>query len=358
MTEQARLWMRSEMRSTERRAPIVPEDASKLISCGFEVTVEESPQRIFPSSEYAAVGCTIAPAGSWVDAETDQYIVGLKELPASPGPLAHRHLYFGHAYKGQQGGAELLHRFSAGGGELLDLESLVDADGRRLTAFGFWAGYLGAALAVLHARGRLAVPLQPMSKSALDSALSASQETCRGAEPSMALVIGALGRCGGGARSALTLAGFAPTCWDIDETRNLDTEALLAHDILVNTVFCTDPVSPFLTTADLDDRARRLNLIVDVTCDVTSECNALPIYDTTTNWRQPVRRLRAGNRPLDIIAIDNLPSLLPAEASRDFSAQLLPQLMSLGTGTPVWQRCREAFRRACCSVGVDGNCDA
>lgn len=39
-----------------------------------------------------------------------------------------------------------------------------------------------------------------------------------------------------------------------------------------------------------------------------------------------MKRLRSGDRPLDVIAIDNLPCLLPAEASRSSSAELLSQL--------------------------------
>jgi saccharopine dehydrogenase (NAD+, L-lysine-forming) len=352
MRQRQGLWIRSETRPTERRAPITPEDAGRLVSLGFAVTVERSPQRIFLASSYAAAGCDIVRAGSWADADTDQYIVGLKELPASPGALAHRHLFFGHAYKGQEGATELLRRFHDGGGELLDMESLVDANGRRLAAFGYWAGYVGAALAVLHLRGQLTTPLRPMSKSALDSALSADVER----ESRTALVIGALGRCGKGARDALAQTGIAPTCWDIDETRNLDTRALLSHDILVNAVLRTEPGPPFLTTADLADEAsHRLSIVSDVTCDVTSECNTLPIYDSPTTWDQPVRRLRSGVRSPGIIAIDNLPSLLPAEASRDFSAQLLPHLETLGSEDGVWRRCREAFRRACGEVGADGS---
>jgi saccharopine dehydrogenase (NAD+, L-lysine-forming) len=341
--------MRSEARPTERRAPIVPDDAGRLTGQGFAVTVEESPQRAFPLADYAAAGCRTAPEGSWVDAATDQYVVGLKELPDLPAALAHRHVYFGHAYKGQQGACQLLRRFAAGGGTLLDLEALVDDDGRRLAAFGFWAGYVGAALAVLQLRGRLAVPLQPLSQAALDSALRGTRD----GDPPRVLVIGALGRSGRGARSALAVAGIEPTCWDVDETRNLDRAALLDHDILVNTVLTTSLASPFLSHADLDDPARRLSLVSDVTCDVTSDCNALPIYDSTTSWQQPVRRLRAGPRPLDIIAIDNLPSLLPAEASADFSAQLAPQLMTLGSAAPAWQRCLRAFHQACNSTGIN-----
>ncbi|WP_331773437.1 hypothetical protein OG948_38235 (plasmid) [Embleya sp. NBC_00888] len=149
-----RLWMRHESRRTERRAALVPEDARELIARGVHLTVEESSQRVFPAHEYADAGCTIAPQGSWVsNCPTTDYVLGLKELPDEPAELIHRRIFFGHSYKGQPQAPRLLRRFEAGGGTLLDLEHLLDARGRRIVAFGYWAGYAGAALAVLRHRG-------------------------------------------------------------------------------------------------------------------------------------------------------------------------------------------------------------
>ncbi|MDT5036612.1 MAG: saccharopine dehydrogenase L-lysine forming [Micromonosporaceae bacterium] len=342
MTGTPWLWMRHETRPTERRTPIVAADARRLVAAGIRVTVEESAHRAFPIIDYADAGCAVAPAGSWADAPADVVVVGLKELPAAPDRLIHRHVFFGHAYKGQRGAADLLRRFARGGGQLLDLEHLVDPAGRRLAAFGYWAGYAGAALAVLHLRGRLDAPLRPRSRQRLDGAL----RDHRGGTPARALVVGALGRCGHGARDALATAGIVATGWDIAETRRLDRAALLDHDILVNAVLTTRPVPPLLTGADLDEPGRRLRVISDVSCDVGSGCNVLPVYDSVTSWERPATRIRDGGRPVDVIAIDNLPSLLPAEASMDFSAQLLPHLMSVGSSSPVWQRCLRAYRNA------------
>ncbi|MET7454243.1 saccharopine dehydrogenase [Streptomyces sp. NPDC005574] len=338
MTE-LHLWLRHEDRSTERRTPLVPSDARRLLAEGATLTVEESPQRIFPVEEYEAAGCRTAPAASWVSAPEDAVILGLKELPDRPAVLAHRHIFFGHAYKRQPGAADLLGRFAAGGGALLDLEYLVDADGRRLTAFGYWAGYLGAALAVLHHRGRLPVPLTPTGRKALDESL----RRAAGDQEFTALVVGALGRSGRGARAAFTAAGVDPTCWDLAETRDLDRPALLRHDVMVNAVLATSPVPPFVREADLDDPARRLRTLCDVTCDVGSPLNVLPVYDRTTEWTEPARRLRE-RPPLDLIAIDNLPSLLPEESSTDFSAALLPQLLDFPGG--AWARCLDRFHQA------------
>ncbi|MFJ9906912.1 saccharopine dehydrogenase [Streptomyces sp. NPDC101152] len=345
MTE-LHLWLRHEDRTTERRTPIVPSDARRLVEAGVTLTVEGSPQRIFPIEEYEAAGCAVAAAGSWVSAPQDAVILGLKELPDEPGQLTHRHIFFGHAYKRQPGSEALLRRFATGGGRLLDLEYLVDDNGRRLAAFGFWAGYLGAALAVLQHRGRLVAPLTPTSKEELDDTLRPADRD----EEFTALVIGALGRSGRGARVALHTAGIEPTCWDLAETGDLDRPALLAHDVLVNCVLATTPVPPFVREQDLDDPARRLRTLCDVTCDVGSPLNVLPVYDRTTDWTDPARRLRK-EPPLDLIAIDNLPSLLPRESSTDFSAALVLQLLEFGVGGP-WGRCLDRFHQACRELGI------
>jgi NAD/NADP transhydrogenase alpha subunit len=64
MTDTPRLWVRHEVRLSERRAPIVPTDARLLVEQGIAVTVEDAPQRIFPTSDYATAGCRIAAPGS------------------------------------------------------------------------------------------------------------------------------------------------------------------------------------------------------------------------------------------------------------------------------------------------------
>ncbi|MFF4367756.1 saccharopine dehydrogenase [Streptomyces sp. NPDC001594] len=344
MAETPQLWMRSETRPTERRAPLTPDDAGLLVRRGVRITVEDSGHRVFPLDAYAAAGCRTVPAGSWMRAAPrTAYVLGLKELPPAPEALHHRHVYFGHAYKGQPQAPGLLRRFAAGGGTLLDLEYLADAQGRRLAAFGYWAGYAGAALAALHARGRLTAPLVPTPRPELDARLRDAP-----ADGLRALVIGAGGRSGRGACDALTTAGIAVTRWGRGATRRLDRAALLDHDILVNAVLTTRPVPPFLTPADLETGTGRLSVIADITCDTGSELHLLPVYDRLTDWTSPARRLRGGTRPLDVIAIDNLPSLLPAEAARAFSADLLPKLIDLHSPAPDpdWLRCRAAFTSA------------
>ena len=348
MADGLHLWLRQEASAVEERAPVVPGDAAALVGSGIAVTVEEAPQRALPVEEYAAAGCRIVPAGSWPDAPADAVVLGLKEPSAQTWPLRHTHVFFGHAYKGQAGGREVLRRFVAGGGTLLDLEAMVDGNGRRLVAFGYWAGYAGAALAVLQHRGELDRPLRSTTRPELDARLRGRSGSAR------ALVIGALGRSGRGALDAFAVAGMPTTAWDVEETRELDRDALLGHDILVNTIVADRPGPPFLTTADLDRADRTLRTVSDVTNDVTSDANRLPVNDKITTWAEPVRRLRAEPPVLDVLAIDNLPSLLPRESSAAFSADLTPYLRAL-PDDPVWVRCRARFEEAV--AALDGTDD-
>ena len=57
-------------------------------------------------------------------------------------------------------------------------------------------------------------------------------------------------------------------------------------------------------------------VIVDISCDYNKINNPLKLYFNLTSWEEPVYKY---NRYVDIIAINNLPSLLPKESSDEFS---------------------------------------
>ena len=220
-----------------------------------------------------------------------------------------------------------------------------------MVAFGYWAGYVGAALGVLHVAGTLAAPLAPMAKHELDAELEQAGKA--GADLLLALVTGARGRSGRGAQRALMTAGVPITRWDRQETRDLHKQALLGHDLLVNCVVTHTPTTPFVEQSDLGHE-RRLRVLADVTCDVTGPTNMLPVNTEITTWQEPVRRLHGGTpehgiAPLEVIAIDNLPSLLPREASEGFSADLTPHLLGLaeeGGPSGPWRAAGRAFDEA------------
>jgi saccharopine dehydrogenase (NAD+, L-lysine forming) len=341
------LWVRAEQRPNEERVGLTPEGAAELIKAGLRVTVERSSVRAIPIDGYIAAGCEIAEENLWPKAPADAIIFGLKELPEDGTPLTHRHIMFGHAYKGQPAGRVLLQRFKAGGGTLYDLEYLVNETGRRVAAFGYWAGYAGAAVSLkcwaAQQRGEIAGPVrQYASKAELLQDLRA--EMAAMSRP-RAIVIGALGRVGTGASDLCAALDVAVTKWDMAETASGGPfPEVLQHEIFLNCILAS-PGCPVFVPASAKTDARRLTVIGDIACDPTSEFSPIKVYDRVTDWDEPALRV-ATNPVLDVTAIDNLPSLLPVESSQDYAAQLLPSLATLGDLTSgVWGRAQAQFLR-------------
>ena len=339
-------WLRSETRPNERRTGLMPDGVRALLGAGHAVTVEESPHRIVPASAYAGAGARIAAEGSWPGAPAGAVILGLKELPEDDTPLPHTHVTFGHAFKGQEGARRLLSRFRDGGGTLLDLEYLTDARGRRRCAFGHWAGYAGAAVGLLawaaQRRGDLCPPLTGWDDSAaLRADLSAALPKAR----PTALVIGAGGRVGGGAVQLLSEMDAPTIGWDLPETQGrTDFPEVLDFDLLVNAILAR-PGAPVFVPASAGDAPRRLSVIADIACDPRSDYSPIRVYARETTWEAPAIRVH-DRPPLDVTAIDNLPSLLPRESSEDFAAQLLPLLIEWADDPRgSWARARAEFRK-------------
>ena len=326
------LWVRAESRPNEDRVGITPEGVASLIAQGFTVTVEDSPRRVLPTDAYARAGATIVPEGSWPTAPDEAIIFGLKELPEDGTPLRHRHVMFGHAFKGQPAGQVLLRRFREGGGRLYDLEYLTDDDGRRLAAFGYWAGYAGAAVSLkawaAQQGGGICGPVHVYSDKDLLLDELRAQLDATGRPRPQALVIGAMGRVGRGAADLLVEMGVPVTRWDMAETAHGGPfPEVLAHDLFINAILA-QPGAPVFVPATAVAPGRRLTVIGDVACDPASDFSPIKVYDRTTTWDQPVLRV-ADHPPLDVMAIDNLPSLLPRESSEDYAGQLLPVLAGL-----------------------------
>ncbi|RLJ51832.1 saccharopine dehydrogenase (NAD+, L-lysine-forming) [Litoreibacter meonggei] len=341
------LWVRSESRDHEQRVGVTPEGVKSLMDAGLRVTVEHSTSRAIPIDGYVATGCEIAPEGSWTDAPRDAIIFGLKELSEDGTPLPHRHIMFGHAFKGQPSGRVLLDRFKAGGGSLYDIEYLVSDDGRRVAAFGYWAGYAGAAVSLLcwiaQQEGTVAGPVgvYPSSKAMQDDLRN--QLAPLGNKRPSALIIGALGRVGTGGADLCTSMDIPVTKWDMAETASGGPfPEVLEHNVFLNCILAR-PGTPVFVPASAKTAPRTLSVIGDIACDPDSDFSPIKVYDRVTTWDAPALRVH-DDPTLDVTAIDNLPSMLPVESSDDFASQLLPSLLTLGAlNEGVWGRAKTTF---------------
>lgn len=163
-----------------------------------------------------------------------------------------------------------------------------------------------------------------------------------GATPT-ALVIGALGRVGTGASDLCHAVGVPVTKWDMAETaQGGPFPEVLDHTLFFNCILAR-PGTPVFVPADTCQRPRALRVIGDIACDPDSDFSPIKVYDHVTSWNAPVIRA-CDDPPLDVMAIDNLPSLMPRESSEDFAGQLLPHLKALADiDSGVWGRAKSYF---------------
>lgn len=340
-----------------------PETARALIQAGYVIRVERSPDRIYKDEEYQAVGAELVPAGSWRSASEQDIILGLKELPEDGSLIAHTCIHFQHCFKKQDGWAASLSRFSKGGGVLYDLEFLTDGDGRRVAAFGYWAGYAGAAIALLSWAHQV---LNPGSAQGpvlpFDSASDLTRHVKSTCKPALSaqgdryprvIVIGALGRCGKGAVDFCRSAGIPEASilqWDMAETRRGGPfPEITESDIFINCVYLgPHRIPPFLTFESLSEPDRRLRVICDVSCDPNSENTPIPVYTGYSSFNAPTipTTNKLDGPELRVIAIDHLPTLVAREASDEFSRLLLPVLRNLDhhESDDVWKRAAQVYR--------------
>ncbi|KAF2193102.1 Formate/glycerate dehydrogenase catalytic domain-like protein [Zopfia rhizophila CBS 207.26] len=367
------LHARAEAKPLEHRSCLTPTTAKKLLDAGYPVLIERSSKdphfaRIFKDEEFEEVGCTLIDEGSWETAPTDRIIIGLKELPEADTPLKHTFVHFAHCYKQQGGWEQVLARFPRGGGTLYDLEFLQDSTGRRVAAFGYHAGFAGAALAIktwawqlTHPNGEPLPELENFTdgrgyynnEDELIAQLKkdvAAGEKVAGHKPT-SLVLGALGRCGSGAVDLLEKIGCPEIKkWDLAETseRPGPYPEIIESNIFVNCIYLSQPIPPFVNKESLASPNRKLSVVCDVSCDTTNPHNPIPIYDINTTFDKPTVEVKVeGNGPrLSVISIDHLPSALPRESSEAFSSALLPSLMALKDrqNTPVWQDAEKLFQ--------------
>ena len=245
----------------------------------------------------------------------------MKELPESTDPLPHTHIQFAHCYKKQAGWSKVLSRFHRGGGTLYDIEFLNDENGRRVAAFGFHAGFAGAAAGALAvAARRNNQDLERLSPFENETAMVEKVRELLGGSGKgvKALVIGALGRCGRGAVDLLRkigleesvvflyLSGFVLMTifgrddilkWDLEETaKGGPFQEILDVDIFVNCIYLTSKIPFFIDPKQISDAGikRRLSVVVDVSCDTTNPNNPIPIYNVNTTFDKPTVAVEVG----------------------------------------------------------------
>ncbi len=351
--------IRAEYR-TEQRTTVTPVNAERLVKTGCKVYIEKSDDRVFPLQQYIDAGCIAVDASYWQSTDpATTLVVGLKELPENI-VVSHTMSHFQHCLKGQTGSEKYLQNFR--NGMLYDIEYFTDSVGRRLLSFSHNAGYVGAALSVFkwldtHFNTNLfnsykSSYTQQELADIVNSSVQKSISDSGFCFPRV-IIIGAKGKCGKGSLDFFTRINMIDnvTQWDIEETKIPGPyPVIMEHDILINTILLPkDAQTNHFVTSESLMHNKRLSVIVDVSCDVHSLNNVLPINMRLTTLQNPFYEIC---KDVYFCAVDNLPSLVPKDASEQFSDTytdlLLEYLQSYATKqeSDIWRRCGEVFIKA------------
>ena len=227
-------------------------------------------------------------------------------------------MYFSHSYKKQNGFENILQKFAKSCSIIYDFEYFLDDDNKRLISFGFYAGIVGCVLGLL----------QYLEKKQFGNNIqnlnywNTKADMLRQINPNLLqnvkiAIVGAKGNCGMGVVNILDELKI-----NYDIFYKESNKLLLKHyDIVYNCIVLNEDSKEIWFSKDTD--FNKHIIITDISCDYSKENNPIQIYNENTTWDNPVYSY---NKNVDIIAVNNLPSLLPKESSTYFSNKCLELL--------------------------------
>ncbi|KAG2171692.1 hypothetical protein INT43_008072 [Umbelopsis isabellina] len=123
----------------ERRVALTPTAVSSLIKeTGAKVLVQPSTNRVYNEQQYVKAGAQISE-----DISSADIILGIKEVPVDSLIPNKTYLFFSHTHKGTPQNMPMLQSILDKKIKLIDYEHLTDASGKRVVAFGKFAGNAG-----------------------------------------------------------------------------------------------------------------------------------------------------------------------------------------------------------------------
>jgi len=328
------IFLRDEINLDEYRCPLIPNDVKILVENGFVVYIQRSTHRIYSDEDYAKTGARLTDLSWFHDIFRHALIIGLKCFSEKEFDYLneHTHVFFAHCFQGQHGSEHILDAFHRSNSILYDYEYFMDPLTKsRAISFGKYAGIVGGSLGLLHKSGKIS-GLKPWpSKEALFRDI---EHNLTAFNDMKICVLGPSGRCGKGVCEVLN--HFDIEYFEKDSTS--DKSDLKTYNIIFNCILLSkDSKETWIDSiANIDHPF----LLVDVSCDYKKPNHPFPIYNEGSSWNKPVLTLSDN---VDIIAIDNLPSLLPKDSSDEFSAILLDLILQENVLEKIWKSVSDVF---------------
>ena len=357
--------LREEKNPPDARVALTPPQVAELRARGLDVVVQPSTGRAFSDREYADLGVPLVE-----DVSDRQLLLGVKEVPVDKLISGKTYCFFAHVAKEQPYNQKLMRAFLDRGITHVDYEYLTDERGKRLIAFGYWAGMVGAHNALWTYAQRTGSFRLPRLKDLFDYA--AAKEVYAGLTlPDVRVVLTGTGRVGKGAARVLEDMGLrrvspaeflggapGPVFTQLsvkDYARHPDGRAIdkkhfyangadyesafapyaAVANVFINGIFWDGRAPAFFTAEEMRGEAFNIEVIGDVTCDIApaasvpSTLYASTIAEPVFGYDPASGRATAPYGPgvIDVMSIDNLPSELPRDASTNFGAAFVEKIL-------------------------------
>ena len=352
----------------DRRVPITPTQAATIQQRFPHVTVycQSSALRCFPDQDYRDAGIEVIDKVSHCD-----ILMGVKEVPIPKLIADKTYLFFSHTIKEQPYNRDLLRTILRKNIRMVDYERLTDAQGNRVVAFGRFAGIVGAYNGLYTYGKKFELYDIRRAKDCFDLE-DLRKEFGKIKLPPIKIALTGGGRVAGGAVEILEAVGIQQVSPDDYLARSFDQPVFTQLDVteynqkadgssFEKEEFYQYPerfvpgFQPFSQVTDLfiagafwDHRSpvlfRRedmlqdnfsIKVIADITCDIegsipsTKQPSTIadPVYDYDATHDRVAETLFQDKSHVSVMAVDNLPSELPRDASASFGDSLLEHVL-------------------------------
>ena len=352
----------------DKRVALSPNQCQELLNTYSNLTieVEPSPDRCFTDKEYEKAGASIT-----TDLSNCEVLLGIKEVPVDKLIPGKTYLFFSHTIKAQPYNKNLLQTILKKNISLIDYETLQWPKGARILGFGKWAGIVGTYNALLtwgKKKGKFNLP-PAYETSGYEACIEQLQNIQLG---NPKILFTGNGRVADGIREVLEtmhILEVSPqdlisnnyqqpvfcqmTNWDLyhrkdggewDEQHfynNHDAYCCefgvftMYTDILINGMYWEDDMPALFTKEETAHKNFNIQVIADITCDVEGSVpitmRATDIYNPTIGWSRKEQKEVApfGEDTIDVMAVTNLPTELPKNASEAFGSNLVEHIIPL-----------------------------
>jgi len=354
-----------EARIDENRAPFSPTQISNILDKfpNLKIIVQPSLRRCFKDKDYQKAGAQITD-----DLSSADIIFGVKEVEISTLIKNKTYLFFSHTSKVRQYigqvindkaiiyKKELLKEVLKKNITLIDYENLRDiwGEGYRYLGFGRFAGIIGA-YNTLNLYLKLSTEQTLPRAFEINNYEQIKKIISKQNFNKIKILLTGSGRASRGAMEMLKHANIKQVTLN-DYLKKKYDEAIFCNisakkhiekkdgkDIskVKNYLFDTDifiachywdPKFPILFSPKQINEFKNLKIIGDVTCDINgsvpttikSTSIADPYYSIDT---ESMKEIKLGNKGIAVMAVDNLPSELPQDASEEFGSSVISEIL-------------------------------